>query len=394
MMTFAVIGGCNYGVDAWSASSMWQMLDTQPPMQAWRIIFGENGERGEYMDGYSKQSMIERCIEDYKWERTFSSPDSFASERADMMSHLYDNEQLWKYVSMVAFAEHYVLTDDDGEEETVKPFNTFQAHKHSQPPEEPIFSGVVLSDWQSYDEDGIDEKLAVFKKKGIDYVRLECNLGSADDIGGAAQLADKPMFRARFGMLAEAAKRCQTQEMVPVVLIQVPWREPGDDSNEYFEQAIQSFADALKDATVESKRVVLETRPPIGVSAQEEKGLPMTTRISLGLETGRKMFEVIEEAFHGDTIAGFCVAGGSTKGDLPTAMEDDTQNGVRQGMRNCAQQRWGYEACFWEMGAKLMLQPKVGRLWGNTQSGRDAARELFRVNAEDMADEIKAGVPN
>ena len=40
------------------------------------------------------------------------------------------------------------------------------------------------------------------------------------------------------------------------------------------------------------------------------------------------------------------------------------------------------------MGAKLMLQPKVGRLWGHTQAERDAARELFRLNAEDMAREV------
>jgi hypothetical protein len=40
-----------------------------------------------------------------------------------------------------------------------------------------------------------------------------------------------------------------------------------------------------------------------------------------------------------------------------------------------------------------MLQPKVGRLWRhNGQDGRDAARELFCVNARDMADEIKAGL--
>ena len=43
------------------------------------------------------------------------------------------------------------------------------------------------------------------------------------------------------------------------------------------------------------------------------------------------------------------------------------------------------------MGAKLMLQPKVGRLWASqTRAGRDAARELFVVNAEDLADEISA----
>ena len=99
------------------------------------------------------------------------------------------------------------------------------------------------------------------------------------------------------------------------------------------------------------------------------------------------MFEVIQQAF-GDTIAGFCVAGGSTKGDIPLAMEDDTQNAVRQGIRQGAQAQWSYDVCFWEMGAKLMLQPKVGRLWGHTQVERNAARELFRVNANDMAEEI------
>ena len=179
--------------------------------------------------------------------------------------------------------------------------------------------------------------------------------------------------------------------MVPLVLIQVPWREPRV-SNDYFRQAVNSFAAALKNARVESKRLLLETRPPIGVSAREEKGSRVNTRQSLGLQTGRMMFETIKEAFGGDTIAGFCVAGGSTKGGLPTAMEDDTQNAVRQGMRQCARQQWGYDVCFWEMGAKLMLQPKVGRLWGKSQSGRDAARELFRVNAEDMADEIKTSL--
>ena len=100
------------------------------------------------------------------------------------------------------------------------------------------------------------------------------------------------------------------------------------------------------------------------------------------------MFEVMQEAFDGTTIAGFCVAGGSTKGDLPPAMEDDTQHAVRQGIRHRARERWGYDVCFWEMGAKLMLQPKVGRLWGHTQAERDAARELFRLNAEDMAREV------
>ena len=102
------------------------------------------------------------------------------------------------------------------------------------------------------------------------------------------------------------------------------------------------------------------------------------------------MFELIRTAFAGEMIPGFCVAGGSTKGSFPTAMEDDTQNAVRQGIRRRARERWGYEFCFWEMGAKLMLQPKVGRLWGHTGVERDAARELFRLNARDLAEEIVA----
>ena len=159
---------------------------------------------------------------------------------------------------------------------------------------------------------------------------------------------------------------------------------------DYFEQTIKIFAKELKSIGAASKQLILETRPPIAVSANEERSFSGTARILLGLRTGRRMFEVIQEAFDGDTIAGFCVAGGSTRGDNPTAMEDDCQNAVRQGMRQCAKQQWGFDLCFWAMGAKLMLQPKVGRLWGvNTQAGRDAARELFCVNAKDLADEIK-----
>ena len=75
-------------------------------------------------------------------------------------------------------------------------------------------------------------------------------------------------------------------------------------------------------------------------------------------------------------------------------MEDDCQHAVRQGMRQCARVKWGYDLCFWEMGAKLMLQPEVGRLWGDDRrGGPDAACELFRANAEGLADEIKAGEP-
>ena len=169
---------------------------------------------------------------------------------------------------------------------------------------------------------------------------------------------------------------CQKQEIVPLILLQLPWREKGDHvSSEYFKHAVESFASALKSLKVDLQGLLFETRPPMTISAQEEKGLSGTARESLGLEIGRQMFEIIDQAFDGDAIAGFCVAGGSTKGDLPLAMEDDTQNAVRQGMRQRARRRWGYEACFWEMGAKLMLQPKVGRLWGQSQAGRDAGRD-------------------
>lgn len=366
---------------------MWQiMINSQRPVDTWINIFGEAGSRGEYMDGYSEQSMEERCRQDYNWENIFSL-DAFASERAAMMSHLYGNEQLWEHVCMVAFAEHYVFGNDGNL--TSKPYHMFMRQKHTRP----IFGGVVFQNWQSCNDDGIERKLSAFKEKGIDYVRLECNLGSADDIGGPAQLTDNPLFHERFDRLAKAAKDCQNQGMVPLVLLQMPWREP-DDSYQYFDKAVKAFAGALKNARVEPKRLLFETRPPIGMSAREETGLKSTTRTLLGLEIGQKMFSTIDQAFDGDTIAGFCVAGGSTKGDDPTAMQDDTQNAVRQGMRQCAKRQWGYDLCFWEMGAKLMLQPKVGQLWKNNQSGRDAARELFLVNAEDMADEIKAEIVN
>ena len=56
----------------------------------------------------------------------------------------------------------------------------------------------------------------------------------------------------------------------------------------------------------------------------------------------------------------------------------------------CALEEWGYDFCFWEMGAKLMLQPEVGQLWGQGgQGGRDAARGVFCLNVRKMADEIK-----
>ena len=60
-------------------------------------------------------------------------------------------------------------------------------------------------------------QLAAFRDRGIDYVRLDCNFGAADTIGGASQLTHDP----RFGRLAAAAKACQEQQMVPLVLLQV-----------------------------------------------------------------------------------------------------------------------------------------------------------------------------
>eukprot|EP00957_Ditylum_brightwellii_P012737 962800-Ditylum_brightwellii.AAC.1 len=40
-------------------SSMWQILDSQQSVQAFKTIFGGSSDRGEYMDGYSRQSMAE-----------------------------------------------------------------------------------------------------------------------------------------------------------------------------------------------------------------------------------------------------------------------------------------------------------------------------------------------
>ena len=433
ILVVIIIGGCttssSNGVvmallsdSSSTTTSMWNVFETQQPsspvQQAFHTIFGIKGERGEYMDGYSKQSMIERCIEDYRWSSASAAAItttattttiSTSTERANMMSHLYNNKDLWKYVCMVAFAEHYVLTggvndvvdssSDDKAITTAKPFETFQKQKDSQPSDEPIFSGVVFSDWESSDDFRIQEKLSTFREKRIDYVRLECNFGTVDDIGMPTEFVDNLQINNRFNRLAQVSRMCQNQSLVPLVLLQMPWREKTRDyssSMDYFVEAVKCFAGALRTAKVDPKRMIFETRPPIGMSSQQERSLSGKERISLGLETGHKMFKVIESAFEGETVAGFCVAGGSTKGDYPTAMEDDTQNAVRQGIREIAYQQWGYEFCFWEMGAKLMLQPKVGRLWGccgnNSQSGRDAARELFRVNAKDMAIEITSGL--
>jgi len=346
------------------------------------------------MDGYSQDAMMERCRDDYKWsfdefDNNSEEERRLEQERVDMMSYLYDNPKLWEYVSMVAFAEHYLIMDNGNTSN--KAYETFlRQKKDRQSSAEPIFGGVVWDTWQQQDN---NNKLpTLYKKREIDYVRLHCNFGDDTTIGEPKQLTpvNNPLFR----QLARAAKECQVNEMVPLLLLQVPWRE--SNAKEYFHQAMTSLASELQIARVECNQLMLETRPPIGISAQEEKeGMSGTERQELGFEIGQIMFQTIHTAFQfqgGNTIAGFCVAGGSTKGQFPTAMQDDTQNAVRQGIRSCAREVWGYnEVCFWEMGAKLMLQPEVGRLyWGN--DGRDAARELFCLNARGMADEIRVGL--
>ena len=49
---------------------LWDMFEDSS--QAWKIVFGADGERGEYMDGYSEQAMLDRCAEDYNWRSKFS----------------------------------------------------------------------------------------------------------------------------------------------------------------------------------------------------------------------------------------------------------------------------------------------------------------------------------
>ena len=49
------------------SSSMFEMLQKNDPATAFQQIFGKQGYRGEYMDGYSHAAMIERCIDDYNW---------------------------------------------------------------------------------------------------------------------------------------------------------------------------------------------------------------------------------------------------------------------------------------------------------------------------------------
>ena len=70
--------------DQQTAQRLWQIFDQPDRARAWKAVFGENGERGEYMDGYSESAMFDRCDEDYKWTKKFP-PEAFLSERAKMV---------------------------------------------------------------------------------------------------------------------------------------------------------------------------------------------------------------------------------------------------------------------------------------------------------------------
>ncbi|CAJ1932740.1 unnamed protein product [Cylindrotheca closterium] len=408
------------------------------------------------MDGYSQQAMTDRCMEDYGWnslllESSSSSSSSsttaiIQTERAEMMAHLYSNPELYQYTSMVAFAEHYVLpssSPSSSSSSSSKPLQTFlQQQKAKQPFEDPIFAGVVWDDWQMIgDNDHYanhnkkeNNKLSQFRQAGMDYVRIHCNLlgsspststiSTSSSTTSTMSISNKSLVvdcQPLLECLARAAQQCQAHELVPLLLVQVPWREDsrengdGDDNDngnnndisfQYFDQAMNGLAKALKDQQVDCSKLLLETRPPIGISAMEERNLSTAERIELGFQVGKQMFSVLDHVFAesntdeadnddstgktAPTLLGFCVAGGSTKGINPPAMEDDTQNAVRQGIRQSASKAWGHTTtmlcCYWEMGAKLMLTPQVGQLWGS--GDKDAARELFVQNAKAMAEEI------
>lgn len=346
------------------------------------------------MDGYSEQAMIDRCLEDYHWNnnKTYCNDDSslLAKERAEMMAHLYSSPELYQYTSMVAFAEHYVFPTTTSKKNDIigKPLKTFLQQKAQQSEKEPIFAGVVWSDWENNNlNDNDHKKLSKFRQHGIEYVRMHCNLGYIRD--------NEEAFHQLLHSLARAAQQCQANQLVPLLLLQVPWRESSsfeteDSSLQYFQQAIRALATALSDNDVDCSKLLLEMRPPIGISAEEEREqLDSTQRHALGLQVGTSMFDVLLQEELLSSILGFCVAGGSTKGVNPPAMQDDTQNAVRQGIRRSSRSKWGYDLCFWEMGAKLLLQPQVGQLWGD--GDKDAARDLFCNNAKAMADEIQAG---
>ena len=182
LMSFEMVGGSASSTPNYNkpSSSMFEMLQNNDPAAAFQQIFGEQGYRGEYMDGYSHAAMIERCIDDYNWSLPSSS--ALEEQRIEMMSHLYDDPQLWENTCMVAFAEHYL---------TSKAYETFQRQKEIQRQSniDPIFGGVVWDTWQQDDDQQLP---ALYKEKGIDYVRLHCNFGdNGYSIGGVAQLTPK-----------------------------------------------------------------------------------------------------------------------------------------------------------------------------------------------------------
>ena len=365
-------------------STLWNILETSDGVaQAFSTIFGMNGERGEYMDGYSPEAMLERCLDDYLWTAAVDE-DTNTCQRAVMMSHLYRNTELYKYTTMIAFAEHYIFGHPTKPELLLTlPYQAFQKFQQKQAStENPIFAGVVWNSWRDSSADTRTEILEKYKSLGVDYVRLECNFGTAEEIGPPSNLASSKLLP----QLCKCIKLCQRKQLLPIVLIQVPWRH--ERSKSYYDTVLLYLARSLQEQSVETCKLILETRPPMGdLSAQEEASLSSDERIQLGAEIGTQMFETISLCFP-NQIAGFCVAGGSTKGQNPPAMQDDTQNAVRQGIRSSASEKWKYPLCYWEMGAKLMLQPEVGQLFGTAEMKTDEAKELFASNAKALAYEI------
>ena len=113
---------------------------------------------------------------------------------------------------------------------------------------------------------------------------MECNIGSVHDIGLAESLFSDDDFVKSFKRLGKSARICQDQEMVPLVLLQMPWRgEEGGGLEEnsgtsssstctnYFEHGIKGFAQGLERNGVDPTKILLKTRPPLGISEEEEK---------------------------------------------------------------------------------------------------------------------------
>jgi hypothetical protein len=187
---------------------------------------------------------------------------------------------------MVAFSHHYLMDDDDDGEynnnNNNKAYETFQRQKEQlhQLNLPPIFGGVVWDDWLTEEEDDDQEEeevdiinnnlstLALYKEKGIDYVRIHCNFGDDVIIDGSKdndQLLPPSSNNALFRKLAKATKKCQANELVPLLLLQLPWRVP--DADDYFHWTMKSIANELQMVGVDCNKVFLETRPPIGISA-------------------------------------------------------------------------------------------------------------------------------